>query len=322
MPLLLARPDETKATAQVGDAPTIEIGLLNNLSDAGLQGGERQFADLLGIAAGAHNVRLSFFSLPAIPRGAEARAHMDAHYADFVQLMRGRLDGLIVTGCEPRADDLPQEAFWPELAEVIDWAEHNTRSTIWSCLAAHAAVLHLDGIERRRLPAKRAGLFRVTRVAAHPLLDGASEDLRVPHSRWNGLEPDELTAAGYQILTLGDIVGADTFVKQWRSLFVYLQGHPEYDAGALGREYRRDVGRFLDGTCDDYPNLPAGYFDTSTEAALMIFAARARKARDPKLAAALPIRRDAPSAWPRGFATTLFRNWLDLIAAKASGHAV
>jgi homoserine O-succinyltransferase/O-acetyltransferase len=35
------------------------------------------------------------------------------------------------------------------------------------------------------------------------------------------------------------------FVKYNRSLFVLLQGHPEYDSATLLREYRRDVGRFL-----------------------------------------------------------------------------
>ena len=181
-------------------------------------------------------------------------------YTPFARLMRGTLDGLIVTGCEPHAETLPKEAFWRELTEVIDWAEHNTRSTIWSCLAAHAAVLHLDGVERQRLPAKRSGLFRVATVGQHPLLDGAPSDLRVPHSRWNGLDATKLTAAGYNVLTQGDVVGIDTFVKSWRSLFIYLQGHPEYDAGALGREYRRGHPSLLRGEFSQLSAIARGIF--------------------------------------------------------------
>ena len=62
-----------------------------------------------------------------------------------------RLDGLIVTGTEPKSKNLDDEPYWAALPQVIDWAREHTHSTIWSCLAAHAAVLHTDGIERRPL---------------------------------------------------------------------------------------------------------------------------------------------------------------------------
>ena len=306
MPLILSHPEETTSAGPA----SIEIGLLNNLSDAGLERGERQIVELLSDVVGPNVVRLKFFSLPSIERGHVAKARISMRYTPFTRLMRGRLDGLIVTGCEPHAETLPKEAFWRELTEVIDWAEHNTRSTIWSCLAAHAAVLHLDGVERQRLSEKRAGLFRVATVGQHPLLDGVPTDLRVPHSRWNGLDASKLTAAGYQILTQGEHVGIDTFVKSWRSLFIYLQGHPEYDAGALGREYRRDIRRYFEGSSRNFPKMPEGYFDPSTELALAAFAKRARGRRDPHLADTLPIRNHTPAVWPRGLARTLFRNWL------------
>ena len=38
----------------------------------------------------------------------------------------------------------------------------------------------------------------------------------------------------------------DSFVKKKkRSLFVHFQGHPEYGAQTLLKEYRRDIKRFL-----------------------------------------------------------------------------
>ena len=43
------------------------------------------------------------------------------------------------------------------------------------------------------------------------------------------------------------------FVKQTRSLFIFFQGHPEYEETTLLREYRRDVGRFLRGQQPHYP---------------------------------------------------------------------
>ena len=54
-------------------------------------------------------------------------------------------------------------------------------------------------------------------------------------------------------------------MKQRESLFVFFQGHPEYDAVTLLLEYRRDVGRYLRRERDTYPPMPQGYFDEETE---------------------------------------------------------
>ena len=43
------------------------------------------------------------------------------------------------------------------------------------------------------------------------------------------------------MLSRSPVAGADLFIKQRKSLFVFLQGHPEYDPGSLLREYQRDA---------------------------------------------------------------------------------
>ena len=243
---------------------------------------------------------------------------MAGRYGDLSALERSRLDGLIVTGAEPAAPSLTGEPYWPALTRVVDWAEHNTASTIWSCLAAHAAVLHLDGIARRRLPEKRFGLFECVQVAADGLLDGAPSGMRIPHSRWNDLPEGELRQHGYRIASRSLEAGIDTFTKQWASLFVFLQGHPEYDADTLFREYRRDAQRFLNGERDDLPALPANYFDTRTEKAASEFGRRATACRTPTAWDGFPrdwaYRPALVSAWQTS-ATRLYRNWLNHVAA-------
>jgi homoserine O-succinyltransferase len=129
----------------------LDIGLVNNMPDAALQAAERQFRSLLAVAAGSRPVRLHFFSLPEMPRGAAAKAHIARLYSDIAALPTRDLDGLFVTGSEPRAARLAGEPYWPALARLIEWAADHTTSTAWSCLAAHAVVFHLDGIERRPL---------------------------------------------------------------------------------------------------------------------------------------------------------------------------
>jgi len=299
-------------------AECIEIGLVNNMPDAALRATERQFIDLLSAAAGNRAVRLHFFALAEIPRGDAEGARLRAAYADTGELERIRLDGLIVTGCEPRAEHLTDEPYWNGLADVVDWAEHNTVSTIWSCLAAHAAVLHLDGIDRRRLAEKRSGMFDCHTVADDPMLADVRSPLPVSHSRWNDLPERELTAHGYRVLTRSPLAGVDVFTKRWRSLFVFFQGHPEYSADTLMREYRRDVGRYLRGESARYPAAPVGYFDRGMETELAAFAAAAVADRDPCLLDRFPvdavlrsslIRREARSG------VRLIANWLSYLAS-------
>ena len=220
----------------------------------------------------SHNsVRLRFFSLPELPRSEAGRSHISQHYEDISELWTSHLDGLIVTGTEPRAPALADEPYWPTLTKLVDWADDHAISTIWSCLAAHAAVLHLDGIRRRAFREKLSGVFDCTKAADHAIVDGAPSRWRVPHSRYNELPEDALASSGYRILSRLPGTGADMFVKQRKTLFLFVQGHLEYDPGALLREYRRDVRRFLAGERDSYPEMPCGYFDEDAAAALAAF---------------------------------------------------
>ena len=57
-------------------------------------------------------------------------------------------------------------------------------------------------------------------------------------------------------------------MKQQKTLFVFFQGHPEYESDTLLREYRRDIGRYFKGETDRYPSMPRSYFDCDTVNAL------------------------------------------------------
>jgi homoserine O-succinyltransferase len=256
-------------------APAIHIGLINNMPDGALKATERQFRTLLDAAANGTTVQVSLFALPEVPRSESARAHIDRFYTGIDELWDRHLDGLIVTGTEPRAQNLQDEPYWGSLSRVIEWAGQNTHSTVFSCLAAHAAVLHLDGIGRRRLAEKRFGVFECAGELDHPLTNGLCETLRMPHSRWNDLAESELVECGYQVLTRSTDGGVDSFARQGKSLFVFFQGHPEYEASTLLLEYRRDIGRYLRGERETYPAMPEGYFDLETADLFAALRARA-----------------------------------------------
>jgi homoserine O-succinyltransferase len=289
----------------------ITIGLINNMPDPALQATERQFMRLLTAAAGNHRIRFHCFSLPSVNRSQPAKWRVDQKYTDLADLDRLHIDGLIVTGAEPNAAALPQESFWQDLADIIDWAKTNTRSTIWSCLAAHAAVLHLDGIDRHRLDTKCSGVYDCFAVTDHWLTDNLPSPFRVSHSRLNEVRAADLTARDYQLLTLSPEGGVDIFAKQLqRSQFIFFQGHPEYDPLSLEREYLRDISRYLAGERDTYPAIPSGYFDRETEERLAAFEARAHVERRPALSLELPERTLRSDIAAGAAATAIFANWL------------
>jgi homoserine O-succinyltransferase/O-acetyltransferase len=299
----------------------IDIGLVNNMPDAAMEATVRQFLSLLGAADDGVVVQLKLFSMPGVPSSDWRRDHLNAHYLDFDELWNTRLDGLIVTGTEPRAADLAAEPYWRQLSKLVDWAEENTAATVWSCLAAHAAVLHLDGIKRSPLSAKCFGLFEHTKASEHPLLEGQSSTILTPHSRWNELSEDALVSSGYRVLSRSAAAGVDIFVKERNSLFLFFQGHPEYEADTLAREHRRDVGRFLRGERDSYPGLPEQYFDPAATEMLNAFRTRALADRREELLSEFPTEQifgNVSHAW-RAQALRTYRNWLNyIIERKAS----
>jgi homoserine O-succinyltransferase len=299
-------------------ANCIEIGLLNNMPDAALQSTERQFLTLIDSAAGGIVVRLSLYSLPDIPRAESGRRHVSSFYSGIENLWDSHLDGLIVTGAEPCAPNLMDEPYWGSLTRVLEWAEHSTHSTVLSCLGAHAALLHLDGIGRRRLSDKRFGLFECTRVSHHQLTAGTPSRFPMPQSRWNEIPENELTACGYAILTRAEEAGVDMFVQQRKSLFVFFQGHPEYETNTLLLEYRRDVGRYLRQERDTYPPMPRGYFDANTANALTALRERPRCNRREELLVDFPtaqVERRLANTW-RAAAARIYGNWLMYLCAQ------
>jgi homoserine O-succinyltransferase/O-acetyltransferase len=296
----------------------LTIGLINNMPDAALQATERQFMRLLRQAAGDIRIDFHFFSLPSVSRAHQARARIEAQYTDIAELGQLPIDGLIVTGAEPHATNLDGEAYWRELTEIIDWAKDNTRSTIWSCLAAHAAVLHLDGVERNRLETKCSGIYDCNNASSHWLTRELPSPFKIAHSRLNELRADDLVENGYRLLSHSKRGGVDTFAKDFGSEFIFFQGHPEYEALSLEREYLRDIARFLSGERDRYPGIPIGYFDAETEQKLAAFAVRAQTERRPPLAAQLPERNLRHDIATDAAATVMFQNWLGFLSERVT----
>jgi len=296
----------------------ISLALINNMPDPALEDTELQFFELLDIVSGDVPVYITLYSLTGVPRTERGERHLNSFYCPFDDLWQNQFDGVIITGTEPHHPNLRDEPYWGLLANLFDWAQQHTSSTILSCLAAHASVLHCDGVRRHPLPDKKFGVFDATRASDHALVSDAANMLRFPHSRWNEVREDELTATGYSVLTKSPEAGVDLFVKKKkRSLFVHFQGHPEYGAPTLGKEFRRDVKRFLRHERETYPTMPYGYFSQEATSVLNEFREVALGDRREEMMDSFPesVLSGLKNSW-QASAIGVYRNWLGYLTSR------
>jgi len=318
------RVNSRAAAPAVGDAARaagLSLALINNMPDSALEDTELQFFELLDIASEAVPVFLKLYSLTGIPRTDRGQQHLNSFYFSADDLWNNRIDGVIMTGTEPRSADLRDEPYWPALTTALDWAERNAASTILSCLAAHAGVLHSDGIRRHPLPDKQFGVFDFIKSADHALTSSTGERIRFPHSRWNEVRAEDLTTCGYTVLTQSADGGVDSFVKKKKqSLFLHFQGHPEYAAHTLMKEYRRDIRRFLKQERETYPSMPKGYFDSSSAKLLTDFQDVVLSDRREQRMECFPesaVAGGLKKTW-HSSAVSIYRNWLQYVVSRKS----
>lgn len=252
------------------DIRELHIGLLNMMPDAALEATERQFFRLIGESNQIAQFYLHPFTLDALERNAEGQAHVEKYYQSFEEIKQEGLDALIITGANMVGTELSEQPFWEPLSEVLAWAYANVTSTLCSCLTSHA-VLQFRYNQKRTLLAsgKRWGVFPHRVVdRKHPLVVGVNTRFDVPHSRFNEVFPEQFTEAGLKILVESEDGDVHLAVSEDGFRLVFFQGHPEYDSISLMKEYKREVGRYVNGETSDYPPFPENYFSLKCQTIL------------------------------------------------------
>jgi homoserine O-succinyltransferase len=272
-----------RATRQ--DIRELHIGFLNMMPDAALAATEYQFIRFIGACNQIAQIYVYPFSLPELSRSERAKKHIAEHYFDFATLATQGLDALIITGANVSNPLLEEEEFWKPLMEVVRWAENNVASVLCSCLATHALVKYHHGIGRTHMGRKKWGVFdhRIT-CAEHPLMRDINTRFDAPHSRYNEITRAQLESAGLAVLAESEEAGVHLAVSPDLLRIVYFQGHPEYDAISLLKEYKREVMRFFNGEREHGPRYPENYFSAAAgEIAKQYFhqAEKARKRGEP-----------------------------------------
>ncbi len=228
----------SEETALRQDIRPLQIGLLN-LMPKKVQT-ETQLARVIG--ATPLQIELTLIRMSEHQSRNTSAAHLETFYMPFNEARARKFDGLIVTGAPIEHLDFETVGYWNELCEIFDWTQTNVHRTMGICWGGMAMLHHFHGIPKHLLPAKAFGCFRHTAVdRASPFLQGFSDSLMVPVSRWTEVRSEDvrLHPELRVLLDSGDVGPCLIEDAPHRSLYMF--NHLEYDSTTLKEEYDRDL---------------------------------------------------------------------------------
>ena len=182
-------------------------------------------------------------------------SHLESFYTTFDKIRDQRFDGMIITGAPVENLDFTDVDYWHELTQIMDWTTTNVHCTLYICWGAQAALYYHYGIEKQQLKDKLFGVFKHTLLKpSSPFFRGFDDEFWVPHSRYTGVNAQDILATdGLELLSVSDEAGVFA-VKTEDSHRFFIMGHPEYDPDTLAKEYFRDINKGLDRA------VPSNYF--------------------------------------------------------------
>ncbi|MBP7001571.1 homoserine O-succinyltransferase [Amaricoccus sp.] len=248
----------SEETALRQDIRPLQIGLVN-LMPKKVQT-ETQFARM--IAATPLQIELTLIRMTEHVSRNTALAHLEAFYTTFAEARARKFDGLIVTGAPVEHLDYEAVRYWDELRALFDWTQTNVHRTLGVCWGGMAMLNHFHGVPKHPLPAKAFGCFRHRAVEpGSPWLQGFSDSLTVPVSRWTEIRREDLGLhPDLRVLIDSDELGP-CLVADPGHRALYMFNHLEYDSTTLKEEYERDLAAGpielpVDYFPDDDPGRP------------------------------------------------------------------
>lgn len=180
--------------------------------------------------------------------------HIAAHYVTPGEALEKGLDGMIITGAPVEKIDFEQVDYWPELTGLFAELRKRLIPTLYICWGALAGLYYHHSVPKRIYNRKISGVFPHSAVNKSYMLRGMDDRFYVPHSRYSGVERDDvIKAEGLRLIAESDISGvymaeSETFPA------VYITGHSEYSPLTLDFEYHRDLAKGIN------PDIPSNYY--------------------------------------------------------------
>lgn len=239
---------EDKAVHQ--DARPARIGLLNLMPAPVMEETELRWLQFISHTVLQIEPVLVKFDDDCRENYGSSREHILQRYQEFSEVRERGLDGLIITGANQELSPdkkslLPFEElnYFKALSKIIDWANENTCSTIYSCLASHFALNMRYGLTRNLTSKKTFGIYRHDVIERDSELVFAMDDsIAAPHSRWGDINSETLASKALKVVAINQEAGwlLAEEPNNNNGSNVYIQGHPEYWRTDLHQEYQRD----------------------------------------------------------------------------------
>ncbi|MCA1334294.1 homoserine O-succinyltransferase [Pseudooceanicola marinus] len=223
------------------DIRPLRIGLLN-LMPKKIQT-ETQFARLIGSTP--LQIELSLIRMTEHRSRNTAAEHMESFYQTFEEIEASgeKFDGFIITGAPIEHLEFEDVTYWDELTRVFEWTQTHVHATFGVCWGGMAMIHYFHGVPKHLLPEKSFGCYPQENLdPSSVFLNGFSDRLVVPVSRWTEMREEDIRAAGGGLRTL--LGNADTgpcLVEDPEHRALYVFNHFEYDSDTLKQEYERDV---------------------------------------------------------------------------------
>lgn len=226
---------ETDALHQ--DIRPMQVALLNLMPDK--QSTETQLIRVIGHTP--LQVELTLLRTATYEAKHTAPEYLHTFYQTWEEVQHRRFDGLIVTGAPVEHLDYEEVAYWPELVDVMNWADTHVFSSFFICWGAQAALYHYHGIPKHDVGTKQFGVFPHRVVDRNsPLTAGFDDWLPVPVSRYTEIRAEDVAKVPpVQVLLESEETGL-CLLEEARAQRIYMFNHLEYDAETLKREYLRD----------------------------------------------------------------------------------
>jgi homoserine O-succinyltransferase/O-acetyltransferase len=175
-------------------------------------------------------------------------AHIDRLYRGYPEAIdEGPLDGLIVTGAA--VEHLPYEEvrFLPELSTMVAAAAADRVPILGLCWGALAVAHLLYGLPKQVYDTKVSGMYETDRLVADgPIAACLDDRFWSTHSRFAGFDDAALDASGAVRAVARSPHAGTVIAESYDHGAVMHIGHPEYTAGRLVDEYRRDTAQGMD----------------------------------------------------------------------------
>lgn len=192
---------------------------------------------------------------PATHRSRNTSAeHIANYYVTPRQALDKGLDGMIITGAPVEKIDFEQVDYWPELTGLFAELRDKHIPTLYICWGALAGLYYNHGVKKQIYTRKISGVYPHKAVNQSYILRGMDDRFYVPHSRYSGVDRDDvINAPGLKLIAESELSGV-YMAESEEFPAVYVTGHSEYSPLTLDFEYHRDLAKGIN------PEIPANYY--------------------------------------------------------------